>query len=154
MAKFTDKIGILVLCVVYLVATLGFSIHTCMCERSSNVVLPWLHEEEICEHIHNDVHSDSECCHSCNCTDSHTEESADEDCCKTELFVVEDSFLVKDNDNLIGSIESLLSSHIVMTEELPIVELYSCRQIQILDSPGEMPPLERDILVRNAQFRL
>jgi hypothetical protein len=67
---------------------------------------------------------------------------------------VEDSFLVKGNDKLIGSIESILSSHIVMTEELPIVELYPCRQIQILDSPGEMPPLERDILVRNAQFRL
>lgn len=149
MIKFTDKIGLLMLCIIYLVATLGFSIHTCMCERTSNVVLIWEHEQQTFEHSDSECHTESGCCHS----DSHSECDGNE-CCSTELFVVDDSFLINDNDNLIASVKTLLSSHIALDEVSPILSIFNYRQDHLYDIPGNKPPLECDIFVKNAQYRL
>lgn len=106
MNKLVGKIGLMCLCVMYLIATLGFSVHTCMCESSSELILPW-----VC-----DFSSDTDCHgHDCqgdcaaHCHDNGDSNDDEFRCCRTEYFVVEDLFFTNSENKTQPVVKDLVA---------------------------------------------
>lgn len=146
MVKFTNKIGLSIIVVVYLLATLGFSVHTCLCAHESEIILPW------CELLSCDLEADSssdDCCSSeCDC---HHENKG---CCTTETFVVDDSCLTCNNDKMEFSLNSLFAFYIPVFAENTFLNDVVGYSSAILGLDLDAPPLERNIIIEVAQYRL
>ena len=160
MGKFTNKIGLLFLSVVYVVATLGLSVHTCLCEHQSSLVFPW--EGIVCDHAaahsHNTPSSCGGDCCSCENEVSHVSSArlshSEQECCQTEVFVVDDSFVKTSADKFDCPVKIL--QNLYLPAQFPNTDLVAKAgsTLSTLDLKIERPPLERDIVVEVAQYRL
>lgn len=130
MKKFLLYFSSTVLLFIYILSYIGFGIHKCTCNGTTDVVL--LIGDTSCEKIHTHIHlnqllshtdSDSNTHHH-HC-DHHNNQQNSDECCKTEILVLTDA---QDNRNKIDLNHSVVNNIIdlLFISDMPTVDnLYS-----------------------------